>query len=79
MIIDPISEKQARAKLQKLLDWNHKRYHNYQDSNLVGNNGVGYVEYHITRMYNEFGGNWNELKAREYLNALGAEEGLRDI
>jgi len=79
MIISPLSEEQARTKLQQILDWNRQRFTNYQNTNLVGEKGVGFVEHHITNMYNEFGGKWDERRATQYINSLAAENDLRNI
>lgn len=68
MLILPLTEEQARKILLKV-----------NESNLAGDKGIGFVEYHITRMYNEFGGNWDEHKATEYINAVVAENGLGNV
>jgi hypothetical protein len=79
MLIMPVTELQARKKLQQILDHNRIRFINYQDTNLVGKNGVGFVEHHITKMYDEFDGKWDEHRATEYINSLAAENDFGNI
>ncbi len=74
-----MDEKEARKKLQKILDWHYSHYPNYSESNLSGKKGDGFIEFYITRMYSEFGNKWDEHRAVEFINALAAEQGLRDI
>lgn len=38
-----------------------------------------FVEYHTKRMYAEFGGKWDNKKARQYINAVASEENMRQF
>ena len=37
-----------------------------------------FVSYHIKRMYSEFGGEWDDRRAQEYINAILSEEDMRE-
>ena len=79
MLTLPLSEQQARKKLQQILNWNRERLINYNDTNLHGDLGPGFIEYNITRMYYEFGGIWDGHRATEYINSLAAENDFGKI
>jgi hypothetical protein len=69
MLLYPLSECQARARLQELLDWNKSHLPNYS--------GADFIEPELAKMYREFGGKWDGHRAMEYLNSLGADMGHR--
>lgn len=79
MIFLSLSEVQSRTKLQQILDHNRKRFVNYKENNLAGDRGDGFVNFHISRMYEEFGGKWDEHRATEYINSVAAENDFGNI
>jgi len=69
MLMYPLTESQARTRLQELLDWCNTRFRNFS--------GENFVESELAKMHREFGGEWDSHRATEYLNSLGADLGHR--
>lgn len=60
-----MTEEEAKTIIEKVRQTKHK--------------SDDFVSYHIKRMYVEFGGKWDYKRAQEYINAVVAEEDMREL